>query len=299
MRILIVGAGATGGAFGSLLQEAGRDITYLVRPRRADELRRDGLRFVSPTADRTLSVTTLTADESARPFDLVLVTVKASALESAIADVRRFVGPDTRVVPILNGIAQIDLLGEAFPGQVIGGAAKIVATLDGAVVRQLMDLTTLTIGVPEGGRPSDGLVEALDVPGIRLEVSDDILGALWEKWMFIAAASVITCLFRNAVGAIIEAGGLPSILQAIEETESVADAAGHPVSVRAHEQSLSLLTEPGSGFTTSLYRDLTAGLPTEAEHILGDLDRRARALGVSTPLLDLALVQIRAAALAR
>ncbi|MFJ2370569.1 ketopantoate reductase family protein [Microbacterium sp. NPDC087665] len=299
MRILIVGAGATGGAFGSLLQEAGRDITYLVRPRRADELRRDGLRFVSPTADRTLSVTTLTADESAPPFDLVLVTVKASALESAIADVRRFVGPDTRVVPILNGIAQIDLLGEAFPGQVIGGAAKIVATLDGAVVRQLMDLTTLTIGAPEGGRPSDGLVEALDVPGIRLEVSDDILGALWEKWMFIAAASVITCLFRNAVGAIIEAGGLPSILQAIEETESVADAAGHPVSVRAHEQSLSLLTEPGSGFTTSLYRDLTAGLPTEAEHILGDLARRARALGVATPLLDLALVQIRAAALAR
>jgi 2-dehydropantoate 2-reductase len=221
--------------------------------------------------------------------------VKASALESAIDDARRFVRPDSRILPILNGMAQIDLLEAAFPGQVIGGAAKIVATLDGAVVRQMTDLTTLTIGVPEGGHPPVALVDALDVPGIRLEVSDDILGALWEKWMFIAAASIVTCLFRNAVGPIIEAGGLPSILRAIDETESVARAAGHPVSARAHDQALALLTEPGSGFTTSLYRDLIAGLPTEAEHILGDLARRARELDIATPLLDLVLVQVRAA----
>lgn len=295
MRILIVGAGATGGAFGSLFHEAGRDVTYLVRPRRAEELRREGLRFISPTGDRTLPVATLTAAESAAPFDLVLVTVKASALESAIADVRPFVGPDTRILPILNGMAQIETLEATFPSHVIGGAAKIVATLDDGAVRQMTDLTTLTIGDPEGGRPADAIVDALDVPGIRLEVSEDILGALWEKWMFIAAAGVVTCLLRNAVGPIIDAGGLPTILQAIRETEAVAQAAGHSVSPRAHEQSIALLTEPGSGFTTSLYRDLIAGLPTEAEHILGDLARRARELDVATPLLDLTLVQIRAA----
>lgn len=293
MRILIVGAGATGGAFGTLLQEAGRDITYLVRAPRAAALRRDGLRFASPSGDRTHTAQTLVSGEPSDPFDLIILTVKAGALESAIADLRPYVGPDTFIVPILNGIRHIHQLEQEFPGQVLGGLAKIVATLDGGVVRQMTELTTLTIGDPaHPGMPAK-IENALTVPGIALTLSPDITGALWEKWVFIAAAGIITCLFRGPIGKIIDAGGLPQIIAGITETESVAAAAGHPVSEQAHTQSVKLLTEPGSGFTSSLYRDLIAGLPTEAEHILGDLARQAQHFGVATPLLDLTLIQIR------
>lgn len=293
MRILIVGAGATGGAFGTLLQEAGRDITYLVRARRAEDLRRDGLRFVSPSGDRTHTVQTLVSGEPSDPFDVIILTVKAGALESAITDLRPYVGSDTCILPILNGIKHIHQLELEFPGQVLGGLAKIVATLDGGVVRQMTELTTLTIGNPARSGMPASIVNTLTVPGIALTISPDITGALWEKWVFIAAAGVITCLFRGPVGKIIDAGGLPQILAVITETEAIAAAAGHPVSHQAHAQSLALLTEEGSGFTSSLYRDLTAGLPTEAEHILGDLARQAHNYGVGTPLLDLALIQIR------
>lgn len=296
MRILIVGAGGTGGAFGTRLQEAGRDVTYLVRERRADALRRDGLRFVSPDGDRTHPVQTIVAGEPADPFDLVLITVKAAGLESAIADVQPYVGPDAPVLPVLNGMAHMERLERAFPGRVLGGLAKIVATLDGDTVRQLTGLSTLTVGALDNAEVPAPIVEALDVPGIELSVSDDVIGALWEKWAFIAAAGVVTCLFRGPVGRIIDAGGLPKIHEAIAELEAVAAAAGHPVSDAAHAQSLAMLTEPGSAFTSSLYRDLVAGLPTEAEHILGDLARRARDLGVETPLLDLTLIQIRTGA---
>lgn len=296
MRILIVGAGGTGGAFGTRLQEAGRDVTYLVRERRADALRRDGLRFVSPDGDRTHPVQTIVAGEPADPFDLVLITVKAAGLESAIADVRPYVGPDAPVLPVLNGMAHMERLEREFPGRVLGGLAKIVATLDGDTVRQLTGLSTLTVGALDNAEVPAPIVEALDVPGIELSVSDDVIGALWEKWAFIAAAGVVTCLFRGPVGRIIDAGGLPKIHEAIAELEAVAAAAGHPVSDAAHAQSLAMLTEPGSAFTSSLYRDLVAGLPTEAEHILGDLARRARDLGVETPLLDLTLIQIRTGA---
>lgn len=296
MRILIVGAGGTGGAFGTRLQEAGRDVTYLVRERRADALRRDGLRFVSPDGDRTHPVQTLVAGEPADSFDVVLITVKAAGLESAITDVRPYVGADARVLPILNGMAHMERLEREFPGRVLGGLAKIVATLDGDTVRQLTGLSTLTVGALDNAEVPAPIVEALDVPGIELSVSDDVIGALWEKWAFIAAAGVVTCLFRGPVGRIIDAGGLPKIHEAIAELEAVAAAAGHPVSDAAHAQSLAMLTEPGSAFTSSLYRDLVAGLPTEAEHILGDLARRARDLGVETPLLDLTLIQIRTGA---
>lgn len=293
MRILIVGAGGTGGAFGTRLQEAGRDVTYLVRARRAESLRRDGLRFVSPDGDRTHPVQTLLAREHSASFDLVLITVKAAGLESAVADVTSYVGPDAWVLPILNGMAHMERLEQEFPGRVLGGLAKIVGTLDGDTVRQMTALSTLTVRALGGASVPASILDALDVPGIELSVSHDVIGALWEKWAFIAAAGVVTCLFRGPVGKIIDAGGLSKITEAIRELEAVAAAAGHPVSDAAHAQSLALLTELGSGFTSSLYRDVVAGLPTEAEHILGDLARRAHELGVATPLLDLTLIQIR------
>lgn len=293
MRILIVGAGATGGAFGTLLQEAGRDVTYLVRDNRAAVLRRDGLRFVSPDGDRTHTVATITTADSAEPFDLVILAVKATALDQAIVDLAHFVSPDTRILPILNGMAHVDRVAEAFPSQVVGAMVHIVATLDGDTVRQLTPLAKLTIGaLPQATMPEDIAAE-LRVPGIDLTVSDDIMGALWEKWAFIAAAGVITCLFRGPVGRILAAGGHDKIMDAITELETVAEAAGHPVSPQSHEQSVGLLTEPESSFTSSLYRDLVAGNAHEGEHILGDMARQARRIGVPTPLLDLTLIQVR------
>lgn len=293
MRILIVGAGATGGAFGTLLQEADRDVTYLVRENRAAVLRRDGLRFVSPDGDRTHTVATITTADSAEPFDLVILAVKATALDQAIVDLAHFVGPNTRILPILNGMAHVDRVAEAFPGQAVGAMVHIVATLDGDTVRQLTPLAKLTIGaLPQATMPEDIAAE-LRVPGIDLTVSDDIMGALWEKWAFIAAAGVITCLFRGPVGRILAAGGHDKIMDAITELETVAEAAGHPVSPQSHEQSVGLLTEPESSFTSSLYRDLVAGNAHEGEHILGDMARQARRIGVPTPLLDLTLIQVR------
>ncbi|WP_066286640.1 ketopantoate reductase family protein [Arthrobacter sp. B6] len=294
MRILVVGAGATGGAFGTLLQEAGRDVTYLVRPRKQEVLRRDGLRFISPTADRTHPVKTITAPDGSEAFELILVTVKATAFEGVLGELGAFVGPGTTIIPILNGMAHVDRLEQQYPGQVLGGLARIVATLDGDVVRQQVPLTSLMVGGLNGNAVPPEVSEALDVPGVDFSVADDVVGALWDKWAFIAAAGIVNCLFRAPVGRILEAGGQSRILEAVSETEAVAAAAGHPVPNTAHAQAVGILTEPGSAFTSSLYRDLTAGLPSEAEHILGDLAGRARSLNVPTPLLDLTLIQIRA-----
>ena len=294
MRILVVGAGATGGAFGTLLQEAGRDVTYLVRERKAEALRRDGLRFVSPDSDRTHPVQVITTADTAPVFDLVLITVKATAFSSAVIDVHPFIDANARLLPILNGMAHIDQLQAAYPGQVLGGLARIVATLDGGVVHQKTSMSSLMVGSLTDAPVADDIRDTLDVPGIDFSVADDVVGALWDKWAFIAAASVINCLFHAPVGRILDAGGEGAIRAAIEELEAVATRSGHPVSDPAHRQAVALLTEPGSSFTTSLYRDLTAGLPSEVDHILGDYALRAKALRQPTPLLDLTLIAIRA-----
>lgn len=297
MRILIAGAGATGGAFGTRLVEAGRDVTFLVRGERAEALRASGLRFIGPDEDRTNPVVVVTAEELAATSelaDLILLAVKAGGLEAIIDDLRPAVGPNTLIIPFLNGMAHIDRLREEFPDQVLGGLVKIVGTMRGYDVVQMTDLATMTIGRLGGGEVPAAIVEALDVPGFRLQVIDSVDDALWEKWVFIAAAGVVTCLFRAPVGAIMAAGGEPHVVAIIDELEAVAMRAGHPVSARARAATLSMLTAEGSSFTSSLYRDVTAGLPNETEHILGHLAATAAGLGVATPLLDLTLVQLRA-----
>ena len=306
VKILIAGAGATGGAFGTRLFEADRDVTFLVRETRAQTMRADGLRFVAPGEDRTNHIPVLTAADLAQadstaadrpgsaPFDLVIVAVKANGLESIIDDIRPAVGVDTLIIPFLNGMAQIERLVEEFPGQVLGGLVKIVGTIKDGAIHQMTDLAIMTIGDLDGGAVPGPIVEALDVPGYRLQILENITDALWEKWIFIAAAGVVTCLFRAPVGAIMAAGGQSHIVGIVDELEAVASAGGHPVSAKARDMTLDMLTAEGSSFTSSLYRDVTSGLPSETEHILGHLARTAADLGVQTPLLDLTLVQLRA-----
>ena len=235
--ILIAGAGATGGAFGSFLVEAGRRVTFLLRPARAEMVRTEGLRFVAPDGDRTNFVDVVTADElatSPRTFDIILIAVKAGGLDSVLADIRPAVGQETRIIPFLNGMAQIDRLQDDYPGQTLGGLVKIVGTIDDGAVAQLTDLAVMTIGGLGGDEVPEAVARALDVPGFRLQVIDDVVDGLWEKWIFIAAAGVVTCLFRGPVGAIMDAGGHDHVLRIIAELEAVAAAAAHPVSERSH-----------------------------------------------------------------
>src|SRR5438552_8664623 len=122
MRILIVGAGAVGGYFGGRLAQAGRDVTFLVRPSRAKQIGRDGLRIISPHGDAVLTPKLVSAEEIDTPYDLVLLSVKAYALEAAMNDFAAAVGPETMIFPVLNGMRHVDLLIKQFgKPAVIGG----------------------------------------------------------------------------------------------------------------------------------------------------------------------------------
>jgi len=132
MRILVVGAGAIGGYFGGRLLQAGRDVTFLVRPKRAAELARDGLVIKSPNGDVTLkNPPTVQADRLDEKFDVVLLSCKAFDLEDAIKSFTPAVGPRTAIVPLLNGMRHIDILDSHFGNErVLGGQCGIAVTLD-------------------------------------------------------------------------------------------------------------------------------------------------------------------------
>ena len=132
MRILVVGAGAIGGYFGGRMLQAGRDVTFLVRPRRAAELADAGLVIKSPNGDVTLKdPPALQADKLNEKFDVVLLSCKAFDLDDAIKSFAPAVGPRTAILPLLNGMLHLDVLDRKFGRErVLGGLCAIAVTLN-------------------------------------------------------------------------------------------------------------------------------------------------------------------------
>jgi 2-dehydropantoate 2-reductase len=304
MSILIVGAGATGGYFGGRLAQAGRDVTFLVREHRAAALKERGLRIIGPggTAsdlrDDRIEPNLVTAIAPGAVADVILVTVKADGLDTVIPEIHGAVGPDTAIIPVLNGMRHLGMLNGAFGrSRVLGGVAQLATQLDGnGDIRQLNDSASLTFGAQDGQRTPavERTSDLLSGAGFQVAVNDDIVAAMWQKWAFIAAAGALTCLLGGPVGEIVAADGGGGIARAIvEETYRTAAAAGYPQPDSAVKQTLASLTAPGSPLTSSLYRDLRQGRPVEVETILGDLIAEGRKADLDTPLLDAATVALR------
>lgn len=302
MAILVVGAGATGGYFGSRLAQAGRDVTFLVRPGRARQLGERGLRIVGQGPDQVIAPQVVTAAElaagrGAAP-DLILVSVKAAALEPAMTDFAPAVGPGTLIMPFLNGMSHLAVLSKRFGDQaVLGGVIRVATQLDDdGDIRQLAPGGSLAAGAQDGSRSAalEAAFGQLTDAGFEATLSDHIIAEMWHKWVFIATVGALTCLMRAAVGDIVPVPGGGDLGPAIlAEASAVCAAAGYPVPPAQNATTSAQVTAAGSALASSMFRDLSAGHPVEVEPILGDLIARGATLGVATPVLDLATMQLR------
>lgn len=281
MHILVVGAGATGGYFGGRLLQHGRDVTFLVREARAAALARHGLVIHSATGDASLpAAPTVLARDLHQPYDLILLSCKAYSLEQVMADIAPAVGPHTAILPLLNGMRQLDLLDARFGSEhVLGGQCVIAATLDAqGAVQHLNQSHSLTFGERNGSASErmQRITQALADAGFDARPSATILQDMWDKWVFLASLAGITCLMRGSVGDIVAApGGKAATLALLEECRAVAERSGHAPSDATMQRARSVLTEAGSSLTASMLRDLQHGHAIEADHVIGDMLARA------------------------
>ena len=297
MRILIVGAGSIGGYFGARLLQAGRDVTFLVRPARAAALREAGLQVLSPRGDFSVTPKLALAGELQCPFDIVLIAVKAFGLAAAIEDLAPAVGPDTLILPLLNGLRHIEDLQARFgAARVAGGVCRVSTTLDaqGRIVH-LTPLHELLFGELDGTRSAriEALHAFLGGAGFDARLSDHIRQDLWDKWLLLATLGGVCTLARGTVGDIAATDGGGAFVRAFfDEVAGVAGAAGFAPDRRIVDATLATLTAAGSPLTSSMYRDLMQGRPVEVDQILADLLARARRLHMKTPLLAAAVVNL-------
>jgi 2-dehydropantoate 2-reductase len=299
MRILVVGAGAIGGYFGGRLLAAGRDVTFLVRPRRAAQLAKTGLVIRSTFGAASLPAPpTVMADGLREPFDLILLSCKAYDLESAADSFAPAVGPNTAILPLLNGMRHMDYLTERFGGgRVLGGQCQISTTLDAeGHVLHLNDFHFLSFGETDGSASKRAAAVEETFAGARFEsrLSRAILQQMWEKWVLIAGVAGITCLMRATVGDIVAANEVGLSTGLLDECAAIAAANGFAPSAPFLERARTIVTTPGSTFAASMLRDMEQKARIEADHIVGDLLRRGEAESHDRPLLRIAYAHLKA-----
>ena len=307
MRIVVIGAGGIGGWLGARLAASGQQVGFLVHGRTLAALRSGGLtlRDCSRGEAGTLTArieTVLASDDpqaltdalGGQP-DLVLVTTKVDALAQLAPALRRLTGSATGVVSTQNGISAPGLLADAVGKEhVLPGAARVYsAIVSPGDVRTIGSAGSLALGEWDGcvTARSRAAVQALEAAGIRAWVPGSIWAELWRKASFVVVQGSLGAATNAPIG-VLRTDLRDAFTQAVSEVVAVAAALGHDLATDAAPDpvaaALRMADAQPAGATTSMQRDIAAGLPSELDAQLGALCRAGDEAGVPTPVLDLA-----------
>jgi 2-dehydropantoate 2-reductase len=269
-----------------------------VRPKRREQIARDGLVIESPHGNARFPVNAVTAEELRPGYDAVLFTCKAYDLDSAMDAIAPAMDGKCVVVPQLNGMAHLEALDARFgKSQVMGGVAQINVQLrkDGTIAH--MDaLNRVVFGERDKQVTprAQALADAFAKTKVEWKLSPDIEQDMWEKVVFLSALAATTCLFRANVGEIMAApGGREAMERAIEANIAIARAEGHPPRPQSIEFAKARLMDPKGNWSASMMRDMEAGNPAEADHIVGWMLDRARRHGIDDTVLSMAFTHLK------
>ena len=307
MRIVVIGAGGIGGWLGARLAATGQQIGFLVHGGTLEALRSGGLTLLDGSGGEPGTVTArieqpLAGDDPDRLVDaldgcpdLVLVTTKVDALPALAPALKRLTGPGTGVVSTQNGISAPGLLADAVGEEhVLPGVARVYsAVVSRGTVRTIGSVGSLALGEWHGGASAraTAAVEALEAAGIRAWVPDSIWAELWRKASFVVVQGALGAATDAPIG-VLRTDLRDAFTRAAGEVVDVAAALGHhlatPQAPDPVAAVLAMADAQPAGATTSMQRDIAAGLPSELDAQLGSLCRAGDEAGVPTPVLNLA-----------
>src|SRR5262245_44204448 len=288
MKIAVVGAGGVGGYFGGRLAEAGADVTFLARGAHLDAILTRGLRITSPRGDVHLPHAQAVGDpKDIGPADIVLFAVKLYDVESALASLPPLVGPGTAVVPLQNGVDSVATLTQAIGREhVAGGTCYVSAVVAEPGVIKHTAMEHLIFGELDRA-PSprlQALLAACAPATFRSTLSDDIMLAIWTKFVRLSVMSGMTAVTRCPLGVIANDQELWAMLkQAVREAMDVAHASGIPVATSTVEDVATAYASLPPQTKSSMLEDLERGRRLELPWLSGAVARIGKEVGVPTP----------------
>jgi len=277
-----------------MLLKGGGDVTFLVRPRRAAQLAERGLVVKSVDGEVVTGVRTVQAGEIGGPYDVVFLD-----LDRAIDEFLPALAPNGAVLPVLNGINHIAVLQDRLgAARVLGGVVIFLVTMTpaGEIVVPGHGTGQTSFGELTGERSArcEAIRAALAAGGVASTVSEKIVTEMWGKFCGMTASSTVAVVTCSRAGAVATApAGAAFVAATFDECARVTTAEGYPPPANIREIVLGMWSQPGSDYGPSMLHDLENGRPTEGDHIIGDMVRRADRLGVAVPILRAALCNLQ------
>lgn len=293
MKIAVFGAGGVGGYYGGRLAQAGEDVSFVARGAHLQAIQTNGLRVDSIRGDFTVpNAAAFEHPSQVGTVDFVLLGVKAWQVPEAAEAIKPMLGEQTGVVFLGNGVEATDQLCQALgEAHVLGGLTRISAAIAGPGHIRHVGIDPFIAFGELDGRASER-VQALraafeHAQGVTVTTPADILAAIWEKFIFIAAISGVGAVTRVPAGALRSLPETRALLQAaIAETAALARARGVHVGDQIEVQTLAFIDSMAPGVTASMQRDIMDGRPSELEAQNGAVARLGRQAGVPTPVHD-------------
>jgi 2-dehydropantoate 2-reductase len=289
MKIAVMGAGGVGGYFGAKLAASGEEVHFIARGAHLEAMQKNGLQVLSANGDVQLKPGSATGDPaSVGPVDLVMIAVKLWSTEDALRDARPMVGPNTAVVSFQNGVVAVDAIAKQYGKErTLGGVANIAAVIERpGVIRHTGTMAILSIGELDG-KPSSRTKTFLDActkAGIQARVSDDIQKTIWEKYVFLVAASAMTSLTRLPLGTIREDPDTRALTkQIMSEVVAVGKAKAVNLDSDLADKLLERLDGMPREMVASMLGDLERGNRLELPWLSGGVVEMGKQLGVATP----------------
>lgn len=288
MEIVVIGAGALGSYFGGRFQQAGANVSFLVRENRLTQIRKNGLHISSTQGDyRIQDPKLILSPEEVEECDLVLLSVKGYHLSGALPHVKAFVEKGAYVLPVLNGIEHIRVLQDIGKRHVLGGLASIMATLDekGNVIHS-SPFHDLLFGAlePEQKMFCKRLDLWLQDANINSCYEEDISRELWKKYMFIHAFSGITTAVNSPIGPIKKHKETFNVVELLlQEVKLLANAHHVSISEEDYKAARKIILNLQDNATSSMHQDRRKGNNLELDHIHGGAVRLAADVGLNMP----------------
>ena len=280
LTVAVMGAGAVGCFFGGMLARAGHDVVLIGRPAHVDAIRERGLRMDTRMFDEQVRLRADTEPSAARGADVVLFCVKSTDTVTAAKELEPFLGPDTLLMSMQNGVDNAERLRQVLKQPVSAAVVYVATEMAGPGHVKHHGRGELVIEPAAG---AERIAQAFVASGVAVEISDNVRGALWSKLLINCAYNALSALSDQPYGELVKGEGVWTVMdQLLDEGHAVAEADGVTLigDVREAVRKIAV-TMPGQFSSTA--QDLRRGKPTEIDHLNGFLVRRGEALGVPVP----------------
>ena len=290
MKIAVMAAGGVGGYLAARLGAAGSDVAVLARGRHLEAIRAGGLKLASTFGDASCKPRIATDDPAAiGPVDIVVFAVKLPDMEAAAKACKPLLGPDTAVIPFVNGVEAPDVLARILGERHAAiGCCYISTTIaEPGLIRESGGFARFLFGELNGKQSPrmEAFRAALKAANVETPAADDMRVELWRKFVFLGALAGMTAARRGTVGPMREDPQAFAVFRrALEEIAAVGRAKGVALPADVVDAHAKFVAGMGPGVRASQAVDLEAGRPLELEWLSGAVVRLGAEAGVDTPV---------------